>query len=350
VSPELQLTAGGRYSHETKKISGTSFPHAFLARIAEGVFTPNERSFDNFSPDITLTYKARPNLTLYTAYRKGFVSGGFDLGPGTLSFGRTAASNISYEQETVRGGEVGAKGYLGNRNFVFDLAAYRYEYRGLQLSAFDSNTLSFRLTNAAAVTVKGAEAFVQWNPPQAQGLNLRGALAYNPTSYKSFRKAPCYPGQTQAAGCNLIAATGAVVTPTQAGNAQDLTGRPLHVAPKWSGNLGGSYRHVLENGMSVELSTDAAYTGSYFANSTQEPASRQDSFWRLNAGLTVRSADDRWEVDLIGTNLTNVLRATLAYVLVGTGGRTGTPTGFLGDEMGLVSNPRTITLQGKYRF
>jgi iron complex outermembrane receptor protein len=350
ISPELQLTAGARYSHETKKISGTSFPNTFSQKVIEGIFTPNERSFDNVSPDVTLTYKARPNLTLYGAYREGFVSGGFDLGPGTLSFGRTTVSDISYDQETVRGGEVGAKGYLGNRNFVFDLAAYYYQYQGLQLSAFDPNTLSFRLTNAAAATVKGAEASVQWDPPQVQGLSLRGDLAYNPTRYDNFRKAPCYPGQTQAQGCNLIAATGAVVTPTQVGNAQDLTGHRLHVAPEWSASVGGSYRHVLGNGMSAELSTDAAYTSSYFGNSTQEPASRQDSFWRLNAGLSVRGADDRWEVDLIGTNLTNVLRATSTYVLVGTGGRTGTPAGFSGDEMGLVSNPRAITLQGKYRF
>lgn len=357
ITPELQLTVGGRYSHERKALDFTKLPNSASATTSSFAITPDTVSFDNFSPDITLRYKALPNLTLYAAYREGFLSGGFDPQPTIAALGATSRNNIDYRPESTRGGEVGAKGSLFNKQLIFDVAAFYYKYTDLQLSAFDPNTLGFRLTNAGTAISKGAEASLQFRPAALPGISARAGIAYTPAKYGSFPNAPCYPGQTQAAGCNLIASRNAsgtlVTTPatsTQVANAQDLSGEPLFRNSKWNVNLGASYDHALGNGMSVSLSGDANYASRYIAGPTAEPASVQRSAWRYDARIALNGKDDRWELALLGTNLSNVLRATHAFQASGTGRGTGTTNGLLGDEILTPGQVRTITIQATLRY
>ncbi|WP_303541148.1 TonB-dependent receptor [Sphingomonas natans] len=101
---DLELAGGGRYSWERKSLTGTSFGSTI------DVLSP-KRNYHDFSPEITLTYRPNTNLTLYTAYREGFTSGGFNTVPATL---RSAANqtlprtDLSYGQMTARGGGGGA--------------------------------------------------------------------------------------------------------------------------------------------------------------------------------------------------------------------------------------------------
>lgn len=357
ITPTLQFTVGGRYSHERKAVGSVSFPNSITPTTYDAIFTPNRRAFNNFSPDAAVTYKVNPDLTLYAAYRRGFVSGGFDVAPSSIGLGRVNFGDVSYAQETVAGGEIGAKGSLADRQLTFDITAYRYVYKGLQVSAFDATTIGYRLTNAGTAIVKGVELSVQARPRALDGLTLRGGLAYNPAKFGRFPNAPCYTGQSPAAGCAFRAGVDAsgniVVTPItagQVGNAQDLSGRPLPRNSDWAGNLGASFEQPVGRDVTLATSVDAAYTGAYFASGSIEPRSRQRKAWRLNASIAVRGNEDRWELALIGTNLTQTLRSTSAFVLAGTGGGTGRVTAFDGDEMGTGQLPRTVALQATIRF
>ncbi len=358
VAPKVQVTAGGRYSKERKSVRGDALtPQTFLGADALNIpFSPDHRSFSNFSPEVTATYKPMPNLTLYAAYRTGFKSGGFDLNQGTIFFGSTSIGDISFNQEKVRGFEVGAKGSLADRQIIFDFAAYQYKYKGLQVSAFDSRSLGYRVTNAASATVRGVELAAQFRPHAIQGLSIRSAINYNDSHYSSFPNAPCYSGQSIAAGCSFVstrsATGGLVITPVGpggTGNVQDLSGRHLTRAPVWTGNIGGTYEQPV-GGLTVIGSIDGVYSGGYFADPAQDARSRQKSAWRLNASITLRGPDDHWELAAIGTNLTQVIRGVNNYGLVGTGSGTGTNGAILSDMISSPSEVRTVSLQFTYKY
>lgn len=66
-----------------------------------------------------------------------------------------------------------------------------------------------------------------------------------------------------------------------------------------------------------------------------------DDFWRLNAGVHVAQVDDRWELALIGRNLTNRY-----YQLVSNDKTFGTP----GEYGGFTLRPREIVIQATVKF
>ena len=82
ITPELILTGGGRYSHDTRyadllSVYVVSTP-ALAARYKPvGTHIVGSNSSNNFSPEATLTYKPSSDLTLYAAYKTGYLAAGF---------------------------------------------------------------------------------------------------------------------------------------------------------------------------------------------------------------------------------------------------------------------------------
>jgi iron complex outermembrane receptor protein len=330
-APRWELAGGARYSHERKAEAGRSL----LLNGAYSFIKP-VRSFENVSPEATLSFKPNRNLNIYGAYRQGFTSGGFNLVP--LSFAPGVPVDNGYRQATVRGGEFGIKGSVARRQVQFDLDLYRYTYRNLQLSALDPTTIALSIRNAASSRVQGAEASVNIRPDQIKALSLRSTLAYNDAYFTSFPTAQCYQGQTVAQGCNGTIVGGIART-------QDLSGAQQERAPKWTINYGATVDQPLAGGLRISVSGDANYTGRFFAQPEHDPRSIQRDAWRFNANITLSGRNDGWSLAVIGKNLTNVLRAEYAFSQPFTGGGTGTSVGLPSDLVGSVGLPRTVVLQ-----
>ncbi|WP_219894960.1 TonB-dependent receptor [Aquisediminimonas profunda] len=335
VASKVDFNIGGRYSHEVKKISATAVDAGLVDAVTGPITYPKPRSsYDNFSPEMTLRYKPTEDLMLYGTYRHGFVSGGYVTGP----------DRAPYNQSNVKGGEVGAKGLLLDRQLKFDVAAYSYKYNGLQLSAFDGATLAYKITNATGGKSYGVDLAMEFRPQAVPGLSLRGSLAWNHARYGDFRTAACYTGQTPAQGCNL----NPVVNPftgISAFQSQDLSGRRLLRAADWFGNIGATYESEISGGKTLSLSADAAYKSSYQPMLEMDPRANQKSSWLFNASIALRASNNAWEAALIGKNLTNVLRVSEANAAGLTGSGTGTSSGFLGDLVGQPNEPRAVMFQ-----
>jgi iron complex outermembrane receptor protein len=233
VTEQIQVTAGGRYSHEEKRIAALTGPTAFSATGYLVNIVPDERTFTNFSPEATITYKLSHDITFYGAYRQGFKSGGFDISSSTGAFGNVNPGNISYDQETAKGGEIGMKGTVADGTVLVDVSAYTYKYSGLQVSSFNSAILAFGTTNAAAARVEGLDLALKYKPQQVEGLTLRTAVNLNNAHYLTYNRSPCYAGQSQAAGCDLITSAGpgggVLVTPATPTTVR-RDGRPISAA------------------------------------------------------------------------------------------------------------------------
>jgi iron complex outermembrane receptor protein len=335
VLPNLKLQLGGRYSHEKKRLKAFDRP-AGTNGFAGGnlAFNPDRRTFNDFSSEATLTYEPASNFNLYATYREGFKSGGFSLAPFAV-----ARTDISFDQETVRGGEIGLKGYLLDRQVKVEAASYYYKYRGLQLADFDPITLASFVRNVGSAKIYGAEASLLFAPRSIPNLLLNASTGFNVARFIEY-VAPCYSGQTITLGCNVRPSLSGAFT------AQDLAGRPLPRAPKWSVNFGADYEVPLGGATVLELGGNAIFSSEFLTDGTLDPRSVQSDFWKFNARIAVAKEDRSWELALIGKNITNKLTITSSNGTAFTGTGTGTNgPAVLQDLIGVVSEPRTVALQ-----
>ncbi|MDE8652211.1 TonB-dependent receptor [Novosphingobium album (ex Liu et al. 2023)] len=353
LSDQLELAVGARQSWEQKSLKGTVANTPTNASPFE-ILNPR-RKYHDFSPEVTLTYKPTTDLTVYAAYREGFTSGGFNTTPGALrtgaagAFPTLAARDLSFDQMTAKGGELGIKGNLADRQIQFDLVAYRYDYKGLQLSRWDEVAFTQRVQNAGSARIQGVEFSTTVRPDALQGLELRGAVSYNDAKYRDFIGG-CYAGQAVAAGCNLLPRNPA--SPATAGtaanpfNGQDQSGQRLARAPEWALTAGFTYEHEVSADLGGSVTLDTSYTSSYATQTEAHPLARQPGYWQLNGSVSVFGGRDKpWELALIGRNLTNKLYTATGGTLAFTGTGSGTGTTTPADILGISGPPRSVLLQ-----
>lgn len=347
IFDNLELAGGVRYTQErrTQSVANT-YIHTFGQSLPAAGFVPVGQSLSastkttNWSPEATLTYKPSEQTMIYAAYKTGYKSGGFpttnlfvnnpDGSP--VSASQIGGARYAYDPEKANGGEVGFKAKLADNTIRIELTAYRYKYRDLQQSLFNAPTFSYIITNANA-RVQGVEFAAQWLATKR--LRFNGAIAYNDAKYSRFDRAGCFTGQTAAEGCISDPAS----IPA---NYQNLTGRRLPRAPKLNVQGGVSYDTAVSQDWNVGLNTDFIYTSGYITQENQAPFALQKRYALLNAGIRLASADDHYEIALIGRNLTNK-----RYVQVSSSAT------FAATQDNLhASTPRgrELRLQGTYRF
>lgn len=346
LTEQLELAAGGRYSWETKSLTGTSFGSPFE------VLDPKQK-YNDFSPEVTLTYKPTFDTTIYAAYREGFTSGGFNTAPAPLrseADQSRPALDLSYGQMTARGGELGVKGYLGGRQFTYDAVGYYYKYKGLQLSRYDNESFTQLTQNAGGARSQGFELALTAEPDGAPGLRLNAALAYNDAKYTDFIGG-CYAGQSIDAGCNLnpddpTADPSTFGTAGNNYNDQDLSGQTMFRAPKFTFNAGAVYDHEFSDNLGGSAGFDVSYSDSYLTQTEGNPRNFQPSYWILDGQVSINSGPGKnWELSLIGRNLTNE-KVIVAGSIVGlTASGTGTNNTTPGDILGGIGSRRSVILQ-----
>lgn len=335
VTDRLEISGGARYSEEDKSLR-------FFHRGVDvtGNLVRDSLSFDNLSPELTISYDVTDGVMLFGSYKEGFKSGGFD---GGFTNGAIAAGNFAntFDEETVTGFEGGFKATLFDQ-LVLNVTAYDYDYDDLQVGAFDPDSISFKVLNAAAAAVRGIEADFNWRTP-ARGLSVQGSLALNDAKFEDFLSG-CYLGQTVALGCNIN-----LNTTTGAYLQQDLSGRQMNNAPKTAASGGILYTGQLMNGLGYDLGIDATYSSDYSANLRQSPLDRQEAFTKLNASLRLYGGGDQWDVSLIGRNLTDEYTFNASAPITLTGGGSGTATAVSGDQSAVVSRGREVFLKFTWR-
>lgn len=340
IIPTLEAAAGVRYTHETKdSYLVQPYVNSLLQFIfPQGKTIYGDQSFNNWSPEATLAWQPTKDITVYGAYKTAYKSGGFS-NSGFVSAG-TIASDVAFNPEKARGFEGGIKTTLFDRQLRLNIGAYSYKYLDLQVDYFNSATFAFITTNAGSATTKGFELEFQYAPRAVPGLDVHGSLNYNKARYGSYI-APCYGGQSIAAGCD---------TSFQGALGQDLSGKRTAVAPTWTGSLGVSYDTELSAGTNLGFSLDSRYSSSYLASSFAHPLSGQPKYLSIDGTVRMGFADKRYEIVLIGKNLTNRFIVGGVVDAPNTGTGTGTGTATPADQIGFVSLPRTVQLQFTARF
>lgn len=248
---------------------------------------------------------------------------------------------------------------LMDRQLRFNVTAYTYKYTNLQLDFFRSDIFAFTTINAGSARTRGVEVDFEFAPRALDGFDVHGSVNYNKSRYGNAIGAPCYAGQTRAQGCNLVyvddGTANGTARPFIAGtdtvaNRQNLKGQSTANAPQWTATLGMNYDARLPGGLTLGMGVDARYSDSYLASAFGNPATRQGSYVNLDATLRLRTEDDRWELAVIGKNLTNRWYATGGTDAPNTGSGTGGTTGVIADQIGFANLPRTVMVQATFKY
>ena len=338
LNERTEVTVGVRYTDEEKD-GHIEIPYLHALAGAFGFGAPPlidglEFDDDNLSPEAAINYYINDDISVYLSYKQGFKSGGVDnsalptaaLNPavngGDFSF-------LIYESEEAEGFEAGLKGRFLDSALRFNATAFVYEYSDLQVQLFDSTIIQFSTFNASALETYGVEFDAQWNT-NIEGLTLRGAWAWTDTSYTE----------------DFFAATGENLKGEDGAGSADFTG---YIGASYDWNAGGGWR--------VNLSADGRYTGDYAWTATLDPFN-QDSFWVLDAAISLYSENGRHQFNVIGRNITDKI-----YVIGGGAipGRCPNATPELGpfatcnntgpnslDQAATTPLGRTLSLQYRY--
>lgn len=224
----VRLTAGGRYTSETKDFKLTQTIPAFFAAGAKATFSdPTWRFILDWKPD--------PDTMFYASYSRGFRSGGFN--------GRaTSATAIGpYNPEKVDSYEAGMKADFLDGKLRFNPTVFWVEYKNKQeeiLRASGAATETI-VQNAASARSRGIELELQARP--TSDLTLRASGGYLDAKYKSF----------------LIPD---LANPGQVLDVAAL--RNFRRAPKFTYNLGLDYSRPLNDNNHLDLALNYAFIDS----------------------------------------------------------------------------------------
>lgn len=283
--------------------------------IGQSDFVDPTMTYDKFMPSASVQYDLTPTVTAYGSYNKGFKAGGF------------AESNVTniFDSETADAYEVGIKGSLGGGALFFTLDAFTSDFKNLQ-SAYTfvsslgvSNSL---IANAAGARSRGVEGSLNWRA--SPNLTMKTDLAYVDARYTDYTNGPCSE--------ILLAAN-----PTRCVQNQSGLTRPF--APKFSGSVSANLEIPLG---SRELRFDPLvyFTSRYNVSETLDALLEQRSYAKIDLRVAYGPSSGRWEVALIGKNLTDKYTFSNARPIA-----TSRGTYYVFPEA-----PRTVSLAASVRF
>ena len=296
----------------------------------------NKRTFQEFTPRFSATYKISRALNVYASYGRGFKSGGFDM-RGDASV--TPATMLGYDPEIVTSIEAGFKSVFWDRRIRLNGAIFRANYDGQQVTTqvpVGNSAVSF-VDNVGSSQINGAElegsaAFTRW-------LSLNFAVGYLDAKFKEY--ASFLPG-APVAGFPCI--DNAPSPPSAIGCYVDVSDlRVFQNTPKWSGfiglasnvPLGGNYGRLT-------MTANLSFRSSVHLFETPIPALDQKGYELFDASVVWTSADDHWRIGLHGRNLFDTRYKT--------GGYNFPVVAFANSVISFYGPPRTARLTVERRF
>lgn len=312
LTDRVSMEAGLRYTREHKAVVvfNRSYTDATLTtptRVSADF--SDSKTFSGFSPRINLAYRPNAAVMLYVQASQGFKSGSYNI---RAQPAIVLESALPLDDESVTSYEIGAKTQWLDGGLLLNAAVFHNDYRDIQLSVFtaydsdgdgieDAFFGDFR--NAGSGTLRGAELEVS----ARTGRHLRwiGNAGYLDSRYDHYLSGGVdIAGQQRFANAPRLTAGASVIATI-----------PLALAGSLVARIDGRYQSKVYP--TTDLSEEIAQAGY--------------SLW--NASLAWRSPGGRWQVALMGQNLTDKAYRTTGFNLPSF----GILTGFYGP-------PRTVAL------
>ncbi|MBO9711751.1 TonB-dependent receptor [Sphingomonas sp.] len=264
VTDKVELTAGGRWSHEA--VVGTGDRGQVFGpplNVKQPVHRDARAKYSNFSWMASASYKLTPGVLAYATYAEGWKAGG-------INRSGSAAANSPYADESSQNYELGLKAATRDQALTFNLALYRIEIRNQQVTNVIPDpgggpTPVSVVENAAGSHVTGLEAELSIRP--VEGLRLRGALSYSRSRFDSFVR---------------------VFTPT---DKTDFSGTPFENVPETTAFAAADYHLPLVGERGLDFHAEYRFVDSIIIQDNTRASKSGDqltapSYDRVNASIS----------------------------------------------------------------
>lgn len=292
-----QLTLGLRWNDEEKD---AVFVNTHLrSSPGIGIISPEvaptslHRQENNLDGSINLQWEPGYGALLYASWARGSKSGGF-------STAVSLPEDAEYDTEEADTAEAGVKLQLAGGAAILNLALFRTEIDDFQVVRFTG--LGFE-TATIPVKSEGLELESQW--AASADLALAASITYTDATEK--RTGDAVPG-----------------------------------APDWSASIAARHEHALGVGqLRWRLEGTLNYVDKRYTDRPEKFLI--DHTTVLDLRLALLPSGDSWEVALLGRNLLDEeVSFEFDYPIFGGNDETTTVAG--------LNRPRTLALQGRYRF
>jgi iron complex outermembrane receptor protein len=316
LTPNLNITAGLRYTSEHKRLAVANFNGASCglppSLLTGGVcLLDRSLSFDDFSHTFGVDWRPTRGLMLYARRSRAFKSGGL---PQRLTLDPQSAA--TFLPETVVTYELGLKSELSGNRLRFNAALYSSDYTNIQRSVvvpgFAGGPPTSVVQNAASARIQGFELEAAAIP--VRNLELAASVAYTDANYRQFRD----------------------------GLGRDLSGQAFQNQPKWTYSLTGAFNQPTSFGAArAELNWYWRSSADLFPNGAAPAIYRiAPSYGLLNGRLSVTLDSPNIELALWARNLLDRHYINLVFDL----------SDSLGTVISSPGAPRTFGVEARLRF
>lgn len=286
-NPFWNVTAGIRGTYETADgtiirpafTGGTGAPPPQLGPYQGGL------SVDNFGPSAraAIDYHPSDETLLYVTISEGAKAGGFNpVVPATGAGAILPIDTLKVKPEDIVNVEAGWKAEFLNRRLIVNSSTYWAEVRDYQSTSLlpTSSGPVLSVTNVGSVRSRGFETEADLLP--VPNLKLHLAVAFNGAIYLHYPNAPAVQGS--------ISST------------QDLSGRPVVEAPKWTMLAGADYTGEINENLTAYAGGDVSVQSGYYGYIDDSPYSHIHgvAVANLRAGVIFREYDLSVWVDNAG--------------------------------------------------
>ena len=333
-SDDLALTLGLRYSEETKDVYATfdtnaplgcslfetyggfdpisAFAGSALAGLVPSACLPysrtgldangydRERSEDEFSGTVRLTYDMSDDVMVFGGFSRGFKAGGFNLDRqlnGPIGADGYTDADSSFPAETINSWEAGFKSQLFGNVLLLNGTAFYQVIEDFQLNTF--NGLAFVVESVDESESVGVELDLAYATP-IPGLDLSAGYAYVNAEYTDVNTGDPLVDAIEGRNYSL--------SPEHF-----ITGQMIYSRPLW-GDVWGNF------------SLDGRWVSDYNTGSDLDPEKEQEAFALFNARLGLEHESNGLSLELWARNLTNETYAQVAFDQFAQGRRAGQGT------------------------
>ncbi|KQN35625.1 TonB-dependent receptor [Sphingomonas sp. Leaf407] len=327
LTDKLRISAGLRYTKDDK--TGTVFRRNYTGirstRFGNAAAVPglirtdytNNRSFDQFTPRVSIAYEPRPDLNLYASWGKGFKSGGFDM-RGDAVFTPTTVNG--YDPEKISSTEIGMKGAFLNRTLFLNLAGYYSRYTDQQVTIQVPNVaggIASFVDNAGKADIYGLE--IEGRMVPSRHFSAQVSFGYTNADYKEF-----------------LTFVGGGTTPVDVANSRVFQNTPEFTAA-------ASFTASTDvAGGTLSITPEVTLRSDYSLFEIPTPALDQDGYALVNAAANWISEGGRYRLGVALRNLTDQRYRVGGYNF---------PGALFGNSViGYYGPPRTATATFEVRF
>ncbi|MGT2514177.1 TonB-dependent receptor [Sphingomonas panni] len=327
VTDRLKISGGLRYTKDDKtgtvfrrNYTGIRSPRFGNANAVPGLIRTdytNDRSFDQFTPRVSISYEPRRDLNLYASWGRGFKSGGFDM-RGDAVFTPTTVNG--YEPEKITSYEVGMKGAFLDRTLFLNMAGYYSRYTDQQVTIQVPNIaggIASFVDNAGKADIYGLE--IEGRMVPSRNFSAQVSFGYTNADYKEF----------------LTFINGGT-TPVDVANQRVFQNTPEFTA---AASFTASTDFA---GGSLSVTPEVTLRSDYSLFEIPTPALDQDGYALVNASVNWLSDNGRYRLGMALRNLTDERYRVGGYNF---------PGALFGNSIiGYYGPPRTATATFEVKF